>query len=194
MDNYLIPTVVEKEGRSERAYDIYSKLLKDRIIFVNGHVEERMATSIVAQLLFLESQDSKKDIFLYIHSPGGCVHSGLQIIDTMNLIKPDVNTIVTGMAASMGAAILSSGAKGKRSALPHAQVMVHQVSSGTSGHVVDQEIRLAHSIKLNKILGAMIAENCGMDYDTYMKHVDRDKWLGSDDAIEFGIIDKKVGR
>lgn len=190
MDNYLVPTVIEKSGRGERAFDIYSRLLKDRVIFVNGQVEERMATSIVAQLLHLESESPDKDIYLYIHSPGGCVHSGLQIIDTMRYIKPNIVTIVTGMAASMGFMIASSGTKGKRFALPHAQLMAHQVSSGTSGHVVDQEIRLAHSIKLNKILMGMIADNCGKTYEEVMEVCNRDYWLGAEEAITFGAIDE----
>ena len=188
----LIPTVIDKDNGRERAFDIYSRMLKDRIIFMTGQVEENMATSIVAQLLLLEAEDSEKDITMYIHSPGGCVHSGLQIIDTMNYIKPDVVTVVTGMAASMGAAVLSCGAKGKRFALPHAQIMVHQVSSGTQGHVEDQRIRLEHSIKLNELLGGMIADNVGLSYEDYMTHVHRDKWLGSEEALKFGkkgIID-----
>lgn len=190
MDNYLVPTVIEKTAGGERAFDIYSRLLNDRIIFVNGQVEENMATSIVAQLLHLESQDPEKEIYMYIHSPGGCVHSGLQIIDTMKYIRPEIVTIVTGMAASMGFMIASSGTKGKRFALPHAQLMAHQVSSGTSGHVVDQEIRLAHSIKLNKILMQMIADNCGKTYEEVMKACNRDCWLGAKEAIKFGAIDK----
>ncbi len=188
----LIPTIIDKENGRERAYDIYSRMLKDRIIFLTGEVEENMATSVVAQLLLLEAQDPDKDIIMYIHSPGGCVHSGLQIIDTMNYIKSDVVTIVTGMAASMGAAILSSGTQGKRFALPHAQIMVHQVSSGTRGHIEDQRIRLEHSIKLNEILGNMIADNVGLSYEDYMTSVNRDKWLGAEEALKYGakgIID-----
>jgi len=185
----LIPTVIEKEAGRERAYDIYSRLLKDRIIFVNGEVRENMATNIVAQLLFLASENSTKDIQMYIHSPGGCVISGLQIIDTMNLIKPDVSTIVTGMAASMGAAILSSGTKGKRLSLPHAQIMCHKVSAGNRGHIEDMRKAFEHTDKLNTLLGKMIASNCGMDYDKYMKEVDRDLWIDSEEALEFGIID-----
>lgn len=189
----LVPTIIHKEGGGERAYDIYSRMLKDRIIFLTGEVEEHMATSVVAQLLLLEAEAPKKDITLYIHSPGGCVHSGLQIIDTMNYIKSDVSTVVTGMAASMGAAILSAGTKGKRFALPHAQIMVHQVSSGTRGHVEDQRIRLEHSIKLNELLGKMIADNVGLSYEDYMSSVNRDRWLGADEALKYGtkgIIDK----
>lgn len=190
MNNYLVPTVIEKTTGGERAFDIYSRLLNDRIIFVNGQVEENMATSIVAQLLHLESNDPEKEIYMYIHSPGGCVHSGLQIIDTMKYIKPEIVTIVTGVAASMGFMIASSGTKGKRFALPHAQLMAHQVSSGTSGHVVDQEIRLAHSIKLNKILMTMIADNCGKTYEEVIEACNRDCWLGAKEAIKFGAIDK----
>ena len=188
----LIPTVIDKDNGRERAFDIYSRMLKDRIIFMTGQVEEDMATSIVAQLLLLEAEDQDRDIILYIHSPGGCVHSGLQIIDTMNYIKPDVVTVVTGMAASMGAAVLSCGTPGKRFALPHAQIMVHQVSSGTQGHVEDQRIRLEHSLKLNDLLGNMIAKNVGLTTKQYMEHVSRDKWLGAQEALKFGkkgIID-----
>ena len=174
-------------------------LLKERIIFVHGTVEEHMATSIVAQLLFLESENPDADIQMYIHSPGGCVHSGLQIIDTMEYIKPKVSTIVTGLAASMGAAILSAGEPGKRFALKNAQIMVHQVSSGTRGHVEDQLKSLEHTQRLNDLLMEMIANNIGMTSKKLLEEANRDKWLNAEEALKFGrkglidsIIEKNV--
>lgn len=188
----LIPSVLERTSDGERSFDLYSRLLRDRVIFLNGEVNEHQSQILIAQLLFLESEDKDKDICLYINSPGGCVHSGLAIYDTMNFIKPDVSTVCTGMAASMGAFLLSSGAKGKRFALPNAEIMIHQVSSGTKGHVEDQIIALEHSIKLNEKLTRIEAENCGKTPEELLSHINRDKWLGSEEAMEFGLIDKVI--
>ncbi len=193
----LIPMVIEQTGRGERSYDIYSRLLKDRVIFLSGEVEDNMANLIVAQLLFLEAEDPKKDIHLYINSPGGSVSAGLAIYDTMNFIKCDVSTICAGEACSMGAFLLSSGAPGKRFALPNADIMVHQVSSGTRGHVEDQRLRLEHTIKLNAKLGRIEAENCGLTADEYMKLIDRDLWLSAEEAAKIGtkgLIDKVIDK
>lgn len=190
----LIPSVLERTSDGERSFDLYSRLLRDRVIFLNGEVNEHQSQILIAQLLFLESEDKDKDICLYINSPGGCVHSGLAIYDTMNFIKPDVSTVCTGMAASMGAFLLSSGAKGKRFALPNAEIMIHQVSSGTKGHVEDQIIALEHSIKLNEKLTRIEAENCGKTPEELLSHINRDKWLGSEEAMEFGLIDKVISK
>lgn len=195
MNNYLVPTVIEKENNGERSFDLYSRLLRDRIILLNGEVNPEMSKIIISQLLFLASEDPEADVFLYINSPGGCVHSGLAMFDIMNHIKPDVVTVCMGMAASMGAFLLASGAPGKRQALPNAQIMVHQVSSGTYGHVEDQRIRLEHSMHLNEKLAKIIAKNVGMTIAEYMKHVNRDKWLEPEDALKFGkkgLIDKVI--
>lgn len=192
MSRYISPYVIEDNNGKEKEYHITSRLLKDRIIMVSGVVDEDMAYIVTSQLLHLASQ-SDDDITMYINSPGGSVIDGLAIIDTMNLIKPDVATIVTGMAASMGFAILSSGAKEKRFALPNSQIMCHQVSSGIRGHVEDMRISYEHSAYLNELLGKMIAKNIGMKYDVYMNKVSRDVWLSSEQAIEFGskgVIDK----
>jgi ATP-dependent Clp protease protease subunit len=185
MSHYQSPYVIEEVNGKEREYHITSRLLKDRIIMVSGVVDEDMAYILTAQLLHLAAQ-SDDDITMYINSPGGSVIDGLAIIDTMNLIKPDVSTVVTGMAASMGFAILSSGAKGKRFALQNSQIMCHQVSSGTRGHVEDMKISYEHSAYLNELLGKMIAKNIGMKYDTYMQKVHRDVWLTSEQAMSFG--------
>lgn len=193
--NFIIPTVFEATSKGVRSYDIYSRLLNERIIFVSGEIEERMASNIVAQLLFLEAEDPNKDIYLYINSPGGSVIDGLSIIDTMNLIKPDVSTIVTGMAASMGFAILSSGAKGKRFALPHSQIMAHMVSSGAVGHVLDMERSYEHSKYLNDLLLNMLADNIGMKVSKFKRDVERDKWMSSEEALTYGtkgVIDKII--
>ena len=175
---------------SNGAEDLASRMLRDRIVFLNGEVNEAMADSIMAQLLYLESEDSTKDIFLYINSPGGCVISGLAIYDTMNFIKPDVRTIVTGMAASMGAFLLSSGVKGKRMALPNAQIMIHQVSSGARGHVEDMNVSVAHSNKLNKLLFEIMGKNLGICPKKLLKMSNRDVWLDSKQAMALGVIDE----
>lgn len=190
--SHLVPTVVESEGNGERAYDIFSRLLKDRIIFVDGEVEDGMADLIVAQLLFLESQDEDADIYMYINSPGGSVSAGLAIYDTMNYIAPDIVTICMGMAASMGAALLSNGTKGKRFSLPSSTIMCHQVSGGSQGHIEDMKIRVEEADRLNTMLTGYIAENCGKTYDEYLASIDRDKYMPAPEAVKFGIIDKVI--
>lgn len=193
--SYLVPTVVEKTDLGERAYDIYSRLLKDRIIFVGTAIDDHVANLVIAQLLFLESEDSKKDITLYVNSPGGSVSAGLAMIDTMNFIKPDVSTVCTGIAASMGAMILMSGARGKRFSLPHSEVMIHQPLGGTQGQASDIEIHANHIIKTKKVLYDMI-ENCtGQDYEQVVKDCDRDNYMTAEQAKaygKFGIIDKVI--
>ncbi len=186
----LIPTVIENDGRVERAYDIYSRLLKDRIIFLGSDVNSHTANLIVAQLLFLQNEDSKKDIFLYINSPGGSVYDGMAIYDTINFIKNDVQTVGIGLQASMGAFLLSSGTKGKRFVLPHAKVMIHQPSSGTRGKVTDMEIDLKESIAVRKLLNDILAKNTGQKLATIEKDVDRDYWMTAQEAVKYGIADK----
>jgi len=192
MSRFVTPYIIEESNGREKEYHIGARLLKDRIIMVSGVVDEDMSFVVTSQLLHLASQ-SDDDITMYINSPGGSVIDGLSIIDTMNLIKPDVRTVVTGMAASMGFAILSSGAPGKRAALPNAQLMAHQVSSGARGHVEDMRVSYEHSQYLNQLLGKMIADNIGMDFKKYMKAVNRDVWLTSESGLKFGskgVIDK----
>lgn len=186
----LIPTVIEKSNFGERAYDIYSRLLKERIIFVSGTVESEMANLIIAQMLFLQSEDPKKDITLYVNTPGGAVNAGLAIIDTMNFIKPDVSTICVGTAASMGAMILSAGKKGKRYILENAEVMIHQPWGGAEGQASDIEITAKHIIKTKKILLEMLAQNTGQKLDKIEKDADRDYWMDSKDSVKYGIVDK----
>lgn len=186
----LVPMVLEQDGRSERSYDIYSRLLKERIIFLAGEVEDHMANLIVAQLLYLESVDPNKEISLYINSPGGSVSAGMGVLDTMDFIKPDVRTICVGMAASMGAMILSSGAKGKRMSLPHSRIMIHQPSGGTGrASASDIEITALEILRIKKELNEMLAMNTGKTVKQIEKATDRDSWLNSQQAIEFGIID-----
>ncbi|MDO5027361.1 MAG: ATP-dependent Clp endopeptidase proteolytic subunit ClpP [Tissierellia bacterium] len=185
----LVPTVIETTNRGERAYDIYSRLLNDRIIFVSGEIEDHMANLIVAQLLYLESQDPNKDIQLYINSPGGSVTAGLAIYDTMKYIKPDVSTICVGMAASMGAFLLSSGTKGKRYALPNAEIMIHQPSGGSQGQASDMLIAAEHILKIRKKLNKILAENTGQDIEVIEKDTDRDNWLDAHQAKEYGLVD-----
>lgn len=186
----LVPTVIETTNRGERAYDIYSRLLNDRIIFISGEIENHMADLIVAQLLYLESQDPEKDIQLYINSPGGSVTAGLAIFDTMNHIKPDVSTICVGMAASMGAVLLSSGAKGKRYALPNAEVMIHQPLGGTQGQASDILIAADHILKTREKLNKILAENTGQPIEVIEKDTDRDNWLDAEQAAAYGLVDK----
>jgi ATP-dependent Clp protease protease subunit len=186
----LIPYVVEQTAKGERSYDIYSRLLKDRIIMLTGQVEENMASAIVAQLLFLESEDPDKDITIYINSPGGSVTAGLAIYDTMNYIKCDVATVCTGMAASMGAFLLSGGTKGKRYCLPNAEVMIHQPLGGTQGQASDMEIACKHILRTKQRLTSIIADNCGKPYDEVEAACDRDNWLAADEAKAFGLIDE----
>ena len=185
----LVPTVIETTNRGERAYDIYSRLLNDRIIFVSGEIEDHMANLIVAQLLYLESQDSNKDIQLYINSPGGSVTAGMAIYDTMRYIKPDVSTICVGMAASMGAFLLSSGTKGKRFALPNAEVMIHQPSGGSQGQASDILIAADHIQKTKDKLNKILAENTGQKLEVIEKDTDRDRWLDAHQAKEYGLVD-----
>ena len=185
----LIPTVIEKVPQGERAYDIYSRLLKERIIFLGGPIDDHVANLVIAQLLFLESEDPKKDIFLYVNSPGGVITSGLAIVDTMNHIKPDVSTVCVGLAASMGAIILSSGTKGKRFALPNAEVMIHQPLGGVEGQASDIEISAKRIIKNRERLNAMLAKNTGQSLAQIEKDADRDFFMDADEAVKYGIID-----
>jgi ATP-dependent Clp protease protease subunit len=191
-NSILIPTVIENDGRVERAYDIYSRLLKDRIIFLGSDVNPQSANLIVAQLLFLQNEDPKKDIYLYINSPGGSVYDGMAIFDTIKHIKNDVHTMGIGLQASMGAFLLSSGTKGKRSILPHAKVMIHQPSSGTRGKVSDMEIDLEESLKVRKLLNEIMAKNTGQKLSKIEKDVDRDYWMTAEEAVAYGIVDKVI--
>ena len=190
--NYLVPTVIEKTIDGERAFDIYSRLLSERIIFLGEDVNEHTANIVVAQLLHLAYADSKKDIKLYINSPGGSVYDGLAIYDTMQYISPDVQTIGIGLQASMGAFLLSSGTKGKRYALPSSRIMIHQPSSGTQGKITDQEITLRESIYLKRQLNEILARNTGQKLSKIEKDVDRDYWMSSSEAKSYGIIDDVI--
>lgn len=185
----LVPTVIENEGRYERAYDIYSRLLKDRIIFLGSDVNELTANLIVAQLLFLQSQDAKKDVYLYINSPGGSVYDALAIYDTMQFITNDVQTVGIGVQASAAAFLLSSGTKGKRFLLPNSTVMIHQPSSGTRGKVTDQEIDLKESLRIKQLLESIMAKNTGQKASKIHEDMERDKWLTAEEAKKYGIVD-----
>lgn len=185
----LVPYVVEQTSKGERSYDIYSRLLKDRIIFLGEEVNETTASLVVAQLLFLESEDPEKDIQLYINSPGGSVTAGLAIYDTMKYIKCDVSTICIGMAASMGAFLLAGGTKGKRFALPNAEIMIHQPLGGAKGQATEIQIAAEHILKTKKRLNEMLAENTGKPYDVIEKDTDRDNFMSADEAVEYGLID-----
>lgn len=187
--SYLIPTVIEKSPQGERAYDIYSRLLNDRIVFLGGAINDDVANVVVAQLLHLAHQDPKKDISLYINSPGGSVSAGLAILDTMNFIKPDVSTICVGHAASMGAVLLSAGAKGKRFVLPNSEVMIHQVLGGAEGQASDIEIAARHIIKVKDNLIKILSKNTGKSLTQVEKDMDRDNWMSADEAKKYGIID-----
>lgn len=191
-DNLLIPTVIEKTNMGERAYDIYSRLLKDRIIFLGSGINDAVANSIIAQLLFLESENPKKDITMYVHSPGGHVTAGLAIYDTMQLIQPDVSTVCVGMAASMGAIILAGGAKGKRYALPNAEVMIHQPLGGTEGQASDIFIHASHIIKTKERLNKMLAHHSGQPLKTVEKDTDRDNFMSAEEALKYGLIDQVI--
>jgi len=186
---YLVPTVIESSPNGERAFDIYSRLLKERIIFLGEDVNEHTANIVVAQLIHLAYEDPKADIKLYINSPGGSVYDGLAIYDTMQYIAPDVQTIGIGLQASMGAFLLSSGAKGKRFALPSSRIMIHQPSSGTGGKITDQEITLKEGITLKNRLNEILAKNTGQKLSKIEKDVDRDYWMSSEEAKKYGIID-----
>ena len=185
----LVPTVIEQSSRGERAYDIYSRLLKDRIIMLSGPIEDEMANSIVAQLLFLDAQDSTKDIYLYINSPGGVVTSGMAIYDTMNFIKADVQTIVIGMAASMASVLVSSGAKGKRFGLPHSQVLIHQPSGGAQGQQTEIEIAATEILKTRKMLNGILAKNSGQPIEKIQADTERDHYLTAQEAVDYGLLD-----
>ena len=190
--NALIPYVIEQSPRGERSYDIYSRLLNDRIIFLGEQIDDHVANSVVAQLLHLEATDPDKDISLYINSPGGSVTAGLGILDTMNFIKCDVSTICIGMAASMGAFLLSSGAKGKRIALPNAEIMIHQPSAGTKGKVTDMEIDVEHFLRIKKNLNEILANNTGKTAEEIKAASERDHWMTAQEALDFGLIDKII--
>lgn len=189
---YLIPTVIEKTNYGERAYDIYSRLLQDRIIFLGTAVDDNVANVIIAQLLFLENQSPDKDIKLYINSPGGSVTAGMAIYDTMQYIKPDVSTICIGMAASMGAFLLSAGAKGKRFALPNSEIMIHQVMGGMEGQASDIKIRAERILKMKESLNKIMAKHTGKDLATIEKDTDRDNFMDAEAAQKYGLIDKVI--
>ncbi len=193
-NSVLIPTVIENDGRVERAYDIYSRLLKDRIIFLGTDVNEHTANLVIAQMLFLENEDPKKDIRLYINSPGGSVYDAFAIYDTMQYVKCDIQTVGIGVQASAAAFLLSSGAKGKRFLLPHATVMIHQPSSGTRGRVTDMEIDLKEGLRLKKLLNDILARNTGQPIKKIETDVERDFWLPADDAKKYGLVDKVIGK
>ena len=186
----VIPYVIEQTSRGERSYDIYSRLLKDRIIMLSGEIEDHMASAIVAQLLFLEAEDPDKDIYLYINSPGGVVTSGFSIYDTMNYIKPDVSTICIGQAASMGAFLLSCGAKGKRYALPNSRIMIHQPLGGAQGQATDMEITVKEILRIKENLNKILAANTGQKLAKIEKDTDRDFFMSAKEAVEYGLIDK----
>lgn len=187
-----IPYVIEKTSRGERSYDIYSRLLKDRIVMLHDEVTDQTASLIISQLLFLESQDPSKDICMYINSPGGSVSAGLAIYDTMNYIKCDVSTVCMGMAASMGAFLLSSGAKGKRIALPNAEIMIHQPLGGAKGQATEIEIAAKHILKTKQTLNEILSENTGQPMDVITKDTDRDNYMSASEAANYGLIDKIV--
>ncbi len=188
----LIPYVVEQTSRGERSYDIYSRLLQDRIVFLGEDVREDNAATIVAQLLFLEAEDPEKDINLYINSPGGSVTAGMAIYDTMQYIKCDVSTICIGMAASMGAFLLAGGAKGKRFALPNAEIMIHQPSGGAQGQATEIQITAEHILKTKEKLNRILAANTGQDYEKVAADTERDNWKSAEEALEYGLIDSVV--
>jgi ATP-dependent Clp protease protease subunit len=187
--NQLVPIVVEQTGRSERAYDIYSRLLKERIIFLGTPIDDSISSLVIAQLLFLEAEDSDKDIFLYINSPGGIITSGLGIYDTMQYIKPDVSTICLGQAASMGAFLLAGGAKGKRTALPNSRIMIHQPMGGAEGQATDIKIQSDEILRMKKQLNSILAKNTGQSLKTIEDDTDRDNYLTAKEAKKYGLID-----
>ena len=188
----LVPMVIEQTSRGERSFDIYSRLLKERVIFLTGQVEDHMANLIVAQMLFLEAEDPNKDIHMYINSPGGEISSGMAIYDTMNYIKCDVSTICIGMAASMGAFLLAGGAKGKRMALPNAEVMIHQPLGGTQGQATEIEIAAKHILKTKEKMNRMLAANTGKSYEQVAADTERDNWLSAQEALDYGLIDSII--
>lgn len=185
----LVPTVIEQTARGERAYDIYSRLLKDRIIMLSGEVNDQMANSIIAQLLFLDAQDNTKDIYMYINSPGGVITSGMAIVDTMNFIKSPVSTIATGMAASMASIILAEGEKGKRFALPHATVLIHQPLGGAQGQATEIQIAAEEILKARKMINEILAKDSGQDIETIKRDTERDHYMNAQEAKDYGLID-----
>ncbi len=189
---YLIPTVIEKTSYGERAYDIYSRLLKDRIIFLGSAIDDAVANTIIAQLLFLENQDPDKDIKIYINSPGGSVTSGMAIYDTMQYIKPDVSTICIGMAASMASVLLAAGEKGKRFCLPHSEVMIHQVMGGMEGQASDIKIHAEHILKMKNNLNQILSDHTGKPMEQVEKDSDRDNFMSADEAVAYGLADKVI--
>ena len=191
-DFHLIPTVIEQSGRYERAYDIYSRLLKERIIFLGSPIDDAVANTVIAQLLFLDSQSQDKDIKLYINSPGGMVTAGLAIYDTMQYVKADVSTIGVGIAASMAAVLLAAGKKGKRYALPNAEVMIHQIMGGAEGQASDIKIRAEHILKLHERLNKILAEHTGQDVKKVEKDSDRDYYMTAEEARDYGLVDKII--
>ena len=191
--NY-VPYVVEQTGQGERTYDIYSRLLKDRIIFIDEEINEHTASVVVAQLLFLEAQDPEKDINVYINSPGGMVTAGLAIYDTMQLVKPDVSTICVGLAASMGAFLLAAGAKGKRYVLPNAEVMIHQPLGGVQGQATDIKINADHMMSVKERLNKILAENTGQSLKTIEKDTDRDNYMTAEESVKYGLVDKVIDK
>jgi len=192
--SYYVPVVIEKTGRGERSYDIYSRLLKDRIIMLSGEINDVVASSIVAQLLFLEAEDPEKDIYLYINSPGGVITSGFSIYDTMNYIKPDISTICIGQAASMGAFLLSSGTKGKRYALPNARIMIHQPLGGAQGQATDIEIQAKEILRMKQVLNEILAKNCSQKLPKIIKDTERDFFMSAEESCEYGLIDKVLDK
>ena len=191
-NQYLIPTVIEKTSHGERAYDIYSRLLKDRIIFLGSPIDDGVANTVIAQFLFLENQDPEKDIKLYINSPGGSVTAGMAIYDTMQYIKPDVSTICIGIAASMASVLLTAGAKGKRFCLPNSEVMIHQVMGGTEGQASDIKIHAERILKLKDKLNSILAKHSGQDKKTVEKDSDRDYFMDAEEAVQYGLVDKVI--
>jgi ATP-dependent Clp protease protease subunit len=190
----LIPMVVEQDARGERSFDIYSRLLRDRILFIGEQVDDHMANLVIAQLLFLEKADPDRDIDIYINSPGGSVTAGLAMYDTMQMIKPDVATICVGQAASMGAVLLAGGAKGKRYALPHARMMIHQVSAGFQGTALDIDIQAREILKYNDLLARILQSHTGQDYDRLKADIQRDYFMSSQEAVEYGLVDEVLVR
>ena len=192
--SYYVPVVIEKTGRGERSYDIYSRLLKDRIIMLSGEINDVVASSIVAQLLFLEAEDPEKDIYLYINSRGGVITSGFSIYDTMNYVRPDICTICIGQAASMGAFLLSSGAKGKRYALPNARIMIHQPLGGAQGQATDIEIQAKEILRMKQVLNEILAKNCNQKMPKIVKDTERDFFMSAEESCEYGLIDKVLDK
>ena len=192
--SYYVPVVIEKTGRGERSYDIYSRLLKDRILMLSGEINDVVASSIVAQLLFLEAEDPEKDIYLYINSPGGVITSGFSIYDTMNYVRPDISTICIGQAASMGAFLLSAGAKGKRYALPNARIMIHQPLGGAQGQATDIEIQAKEILRMKQVLNEILAKNCSQKLPKIIKDTERDFFMSAEESCEYGLIDKVLDK